>query len=313
MGEQRRIGCDSHTRSTEAGPDRVIAAVAQAQHGVLGRPQLVALGLETWEIAYRVRVGRLHVVHSGVYAVGHALLTRHGRVMAAVLAAGPAAVVSHRSAAWLHGVRDDGRFAVEVTVPRVVRRPGIEAYRSAVPDDERDVIDGIPVTSLHRTLLDLAAVAHERQVERAMEQALRLRLGDRVPLAGVLDRYPNRKGVACVRRILARGRLGRTFTRSGLEERFLGYCARHGLPPAECNAHADDREGKLWECDALWRRERIVVELDSREWHDNDRAFGTDREKNRRLTAAGWRFVPVASEHLLSAALAADLRSLLSG
>lgn len=293
------------------GVDRALARLAERQHGVVARRQLLALGFGPRAIAHRVRAGRLHVLHRGVYAVGHARLTVKGRYMAAVLAAGPGAVLSHRSAAALHGVRPDGRARIEVTAPLARCRPGLETYESEVPDDEQGTIDAIPVTGLHRTLLDLAAVVAERQVERAIEEALARELADRVPLSEVLDRHPRRKGVGVVRAILARQRLGTTFTRSPLEEDFLPYVSRHGLPVPECNAVVLDRQGRHLECDAVWRAARVAVELDSREWHANDRAFGADRHKSRRLSAAGWQPIRVAPEHLLTPQLADDLRSLL--
>jgi predicted transcriptional regulator of viral defense system len=137
--------------------DRLIAALAERQHGVVATWQLIALGLSHDDIGYRAQTGRLHRIHRGVYAVGYRKLTRHGHWMAAVLAYGPDAVLSHRSAAALWGV-GPGSYKIGVTTPHSKRsRKGIRAHTAALDPEDRTIRDGIPVTSVARTILDLAA------------------------------------------------------------------------------------------------------------------------------------------------------------
>ena len=136
---------------------------------MVARPQLVQIGLGRGEIEWRLARGRLHRLHTGVYAVGHAVVTGEGRWMAAVLASGPEAVLSHRAAAALWGIR---RVAhpLEVSCPRLRRRPGIRSHWSRLPADEITVEDGIPVTTPARTLFDLAGVVPLAQLQRAVKE-----------------------------------------------------------------------------------------------------------------------------------------------
>lgn len=292
------------------GVDRAIARLAERQHGTVARRQLLMLGLTARQISRRVRAGRLHPLHRGVYAVGHRRLTRRGRWMAAVLAAAPGAVLSHRAAAALHGIRDHGGREIEITAPARVARPGLKTYEACLSDDEITVVHGIPVTTLARTLLDLAAVVSERQVERALGEVERR--GGVPALRALLERHPTAKGSGHLRRLCEQRRLDATLTRSELEEAFLAYVRRHRLrPEPELNALVLAGTHTV-ECDAVWRAARIVVELDSREYHAHDAAFATDRLKSRRLTVAGWHPIRVAPEHLRTAELAQDLRNLIA-
>lgn len=157
-----------------AGPaERAIPALAARQHGVVARKQLVALGLGRGAIAHRLAVGRLHRVHPGVYAVGHPLLAARGRWMAAVLACGRSALLSHRTAASLWGLMPTAAARTDVTTPARSRGgpPGIRIHRvrSLHPEDGATV-DGIPVTSVSRTLLDLAEVLSAGRLARALEE-----------------------------------------------------------------------------------------------------------------------------------------------
>ena len=158
--------------------------------------------------------------------------------MAAVLAAGRRAVLSHRSAAALWGLRATVRARVEVTVPRTLRsRPAIEVHVSRLADDEMTLLRGIPVTTPARTLLDLAAVLGARHVERAINEAEVLRLTDPTPLGDLVERHSGCRGTATLRRILATQTLGATITRSELEDRFLHFLGDAGLPSPEVNSN----------------------------------------------------------------------------
>lgn len=233
--------------------------------------------------------------------------------MAAVLACGPDAVLSHRSAAqmWRLLPRSPGRS--EVTRTRGWREPGlITVHRSYVPDDERTLLLGIPITGVSRTLLDLSAVLTKRQLERALNEAEVLGLTDRLSLPDLLGRHPGRRGSATLRTLLEDGTAVRGVTRSRLERRFLATLDRAGLPQPRLNADVAVR-GRFFEADCLWLEQQVIVELDGREAHGTVRAFERDRERDRLLLVAGWRVTRVTWRQLRDdpAAVIADLRELL--
>jgi hypothetical protein len=232
--------------------------------------------------------------------------------MAAVLACGAGAVLSHRSAAALWGIVPASGVAPELTAPgRIGRRPGILGHESQLQEDERDVLDGIPVTSLCRTLLDLASVLSRRQLERAMNEAEVRGLTDPVGLPELLRRHPRRIGNPAVRALLDGQGFGPT--QSPLEERFADMLESADLPPAERNASVAVAAGFLT-VDCLWRRQRLVVELDGRASHGTPLAFEEDRRRDRLLHAAGWRVVRVTWRQLRdeAGAVLADLRAALA-
>ena len=293
--------------------ERAIASLAGCQHGVVARAQLIDLGLGRGAIARRIERGRLQRVHRGVYAVGHRVLSRQGRGMAAVLAAGPDAVLSHRSAAALWGLRTFGPRLPEVTaVPRRRAGPGVEVHHSRLTDDEMTEGEKIRVTTVPRTLLDLAAVLPRRQLERALQEAEVRRLGDLVSLEQLLVRHPRRRGTATLRSILASDRIGENVTRSQLEERFLALADRTGLSRPEINSNVEIA-GRLIECDCVWRAQRVVVELDGHAFHAPRNAFEADRARDRAFQAAGWRVVRVTWRQLHREAerVSGDIRELL--
>jgi hypothetical protein len=220
--------------------DAAIAAIAARQHGVIARIQLLRLGLGRRAIAHRIEQGRLHIVHRGVYAVGHARLTIQGRWMAAVLASGEGTGLSYRSAGMLWDIRRTERGLIEVTSPRTGRMlPGVQRHRAALPSDEVTVHQGIPVTTPTRTLLDLAAVLSLGALAKAFEQAqVLLHMPPATLAAEVLSR-PRQRGNAKLRRILA-GAVEPADVRSVLELRFLRMCAAYGIPrPRRQRPHRD--------------------------------------------------------------------------
>jgi hypothetical protein len=250
------------------------------------------LGLSTEAVRKRAAAGRLTRIHRGVYAVGHGRLTMHGRWMAAVLAYGPNAVLSHRSAAGLHGIRPDNRAKSDVTLPSPSARPrpGIDVHRSATIDPaDVTVVDGIPCTTVARTLLDLAEVVDQRGVERAFDQAEVKRLFDLRAVQGVLARSNGRRGAAVVRRVLA-GYEGPSLTDRELEERFFAICRAAGIPKPEVNQWIVLEDGAV-KADFLWRSEGLVVETDGWASHGTRRAFENDRRRDRRLRLAGYEVV----------------------
>jgi predicted transcriptional regulator of viral defense system len=307
MPHAQSIGTHIDNGST-AGADEGVAGLAERQHGVVSRSQLTELGLGRGAINRRIQRRRLHVVHPGVYAVGHRRLTVQGRWMAAVLAAGPGAVLSHRDAAALVGLRPSARRLIEVSAPRRCRRPGIHAHVACLPPDEVTTHDGIPVTTVARTLLDLAAVLPRQQLKRAMEQAEVLRLADDTSVDALLARYPRRSGTAALREIRRAG-LTKTVTRSEFEERFLALLDAYDLPRPMVNCVVEGLE-----VDFHWPEQRLIVELDGRAAHHTTTAFERDRARDRALQTAGWRVVRITWRqlHRESARIAADLLRLLS-
>jgi len=275
------------------GLDRAIAELAGAQHGVVALRQLVALGLGARAVRHRVAAGQLHRLHAGVYAVGHPCLTREGRYMAAVLACGPGAALSHRSAADLRELRGSSRTTIDVISPRRPgrKRAGIDAHTSTklLPRDVSKV-KGIPCTSVARTLLDLAAVLPRRAVERAIDQAEILQLLDAKAIQDVLSRTHGHQGNAPLRSILNDHFPGSTPTRNDLEEAFLQICDKARLPRPEVNAWIP-LEPIGYTADFLWREPQLIAETDGRDTHTTKHAFDHDRKRDQRLMLAGFRVV----------------------
>ena len=289
---------ERRSRSSGRGsdPDRAMAELAGRQHGVVARSQLMELGMGRRAIDERLRRGRLHLLHRGVYAAGHRVLSREGRWMAAVLAAGPEAVLSHRSAGVLWGLTPAWRGEIEVTTPRRVRaRRGICVHRSALADDESTVVDGIPVTSPFRTLLDLAGGLKMRQLELAWNELEVRGLTDLMPLRELIARYPGRRGSANLRALLE-GAGSDGVTRNEFEESFIGLVDKHGQSRPRVNADLKVRD-RFFEIDCLWERERLAVELDGGA-HRTRRRFESDRQRDRMLIAEGWRTARVTWRQL---------------
>ena len=277
--------------------DRALAALAEDQHGVVSRAQLVELGLSRHAIDTRVVAGRLHRMHRGVYAVGHRLLGAKGRWLAAVFAIGRNALLSHRSAAALWDLLPTSRSTIEVSVARHVRqRSGIRVYCvGPFEPDEIDTKHGVPCTSVARTLVDLAAVLPERRLEQALGQAEVLRLYDRRALELALGRHRRCPGAATLRRLLERDDPAVYLTRSALEERLLVVCDVAGIPRPEMNVPFLLPDGTAIVIDALWRGARLAVELDGRRFHAVASAYVRDRRRDAQLTLAGLR--PVRLSH----------------
>jgi len=271
----------------------LIAHLAMAQHGVVALWQLMQLGLTASAVRNRVAAGRLHRVHAGVYAVGHARLTRDGWYMAALLACGNDAALSHRSAAAKRELRPSTRGLIDVISPRQSgrRRDGIDAHTSAtlLPRDIEE-IDGIRCTTVARTLLDLAAVLPRRAVERAYDQAALREVLDARQIDDVFARTHGHRGNATLRAIVEQHAAGSTLTRSKLEERFLAICRRAGLPQPEVNVWIA-LEPTGYEADFLWRAHGLIAEVDGIDVHGTRRAFEHDRRRDQRLVIAGYRVV----------------------
>lgn len=293
--------------------DLLFAELAGRQHGVVARWQLARAGVGRGTIDDRIG-RRLHPIHRGVYAVGYPVSRIESRWMAAVLAGGQDAVLSHRSAAQLWGLISRSSQRSEVTRPTYFRsHVRICSHRSLLPADERTVVEGIPVTTVPRTVLDFAALAPRRQVERVLNEVEVRRLTDRLSIPDLLGRYPRRRGTAVLRDLLGKGAEAGGVTRNDFEELFVPLLDSHGLPRPRFNADVFVA-GRFVCVDCLWQRERLVVELDGRATHGTRQAFESDRERDRRLMADGWRVIRVTWRQLRRqpSAIAADLRKALT-
>jgi very-short-patch-repair endonuclease len=292
-----------------AGLDHAIARLADAQHGVVARRQLLELGLGTRAIQYRLEHERLHPVHHDVYAVGHRILTPQGYRMAAVLACGPTAVLSHKSAGAAWELLSTGQTRMDVTIPGASRprQPGLRIHRARRlhPEDLR-IVDGIPVTSIARTVLDLAGVLKAPQELRVIEQADRSGLLDLGAVRRVIDRNGNRKGTRMLRTIIADCD-GAPMTRSELERQFLDLVRQARLPPPGLNVKAAG-----FTVDAFWPQWGLVIELDSRRCHSDPGAFERDRWRDAELQRARYRILRVTDKRMKRepAEVLLDLRAL---
>jgi very-short-patch-repair endonuclease len=282
-------------KSVPLAVDEVIGALAGRQHGVVGRAQLIAAGVGSDWVKYRIAAGRLHPLQRGVYAVGHRVLSQRGRWMGATLATD--GVLSHRSAAALWGIRpSQGR--IEVTTPRTrAKRPGLLLTAPLSPKT-RSRRDGIPVTTPARTLLDLAGVLQRHQLQQAINEAEILRLEGPHELA---DRHPTKRGTRALRTLAPP-----THTRRDLEARFTTFLNDRRFPTPQTNILIEGNE-----VDAAWPGRKIIVELDSWEYHRTRQAFEEDRRRDRRLAAAGWTVIRITWRDLDDPdALEGELRAL---
>ena len=271
--------------------DRRLAQLAARQHGVVSRRQLAALGFGDNAIARRVASGRLHRLYRGVYAVGHTVLTPNARYLAAVLACGSGAALSHRSAASFWGLLRTAAARVDVTVAHtsgVRSTSAIAVHRSRRPV-HTTTSEAITVTTPMQTLADLATALPRRQIEKACENAEALRMLDVRRLDAA---HPGAKRLAD---IVDTHDLG-TFTRSETEDAFLELCDRYGIRRPRVNYLVEG-----FEVDFCWPEERLIVETDGRH-HATRAAFEADRARDALLTARGWRVMRFTRRRIRRAA-----------
>jgi hypothetical protein len=265
-----------------------VSGLAGRQWGVVARAQLLSLGVSTAVVDAWVQRGRLHRLHQGVYALGHTVLGREGRRLAAVLACGPGAVLSHKSAASHWGLLRTDQTRIDVTAGRGRHgAPGIRLHRSRFLDAQ-DIRshEGIPITSVSRTLLDLAATARATELERALAQAERLQLYDHRAITDVIARGNGHRGTAILARATTREA---KWTRNEWEAAFLELIRRAGLPEPLTNDAFDAPDHGRCGPDYHWPTHRVIVETDGWETHGTRAAFRADRAKDAALTAAGYR------------------------
>lgn len=263
--------------------------IAEAQHGVIARGGLLAAGIGDEAIKARLRTGGLVQLHVGVYALAHRAMRPQARWMAATLAGGEGTVLSHRSAAALWGLRP-APTQIDVTVPHGTgarrRAAGVCVRQTRrLGAWERSVRDGIPVTAVARTLLDLAAIVPPHHLRRAVERAEQLELFDLRAVERVLEAHPGRPGRRALATLLADAhRHGLPVTRSDMEAAMLQVCIDFTVPRPQVNRYDKDRE-----VDFRWPDHRLVVEVDGWATHKTRRAFEDDRARDRALLAEGWR------------------------
>lgn len=294
--------------------DARVARLASRQGGAISRRQLRELGLGRGAIEHRLLTGSLHRRHRGVYVVGHRAKPPLQEEFAALLACPPGSLVSHHAAAALAGFRPPAVPPIDVTVVRGDRRrhPGIRIHSTAEalsPNDVRDR-EALRVTAPARTLLDLAAVLDERELRWTLEEARVRRLVTAASLRSVIERHPGHRGVGRLRAAVGAATGGPRLTRSEAERRLVDLLAAAGLPAAELNTRVAGHE-----VDALWRAERLIVEVDGYAFHSGRTAFERDRRRDAELQAAGFRVTrltwrQITEEPLAVAALIARLLTL---
>jgi very-short-patch-repair endonuclease len=267
--------------------DTRILERATKQHGVVSRAQLLALGLTGTQVDCRIRNGLLRPLHRGVFQVGP-VVTEFGPAMAACLACGRTAAVSHVTAGVLtHILKERPEAPIDVTVVGTTRvHVGLRVHRvSDLPAREVQRHRGIRITSPMRTLLDLAAVLSVRELERVVAESIALGLIRERSLLRFVDEHAGARGARALRGVLA-GSLARL--RSEAEGEFRDLMAAAGLPEPEANRHV-----LSYEVDFVWRRQRLIVEVDGARFHMPRAAFEQDRRRDAELTAAGWRVIRV--------------------
>jgi len=271
--------------------DAAIAAVSLTQQGNITRAQLLDVGLSDGTIGVRVRAGRLHRAYAGVYGVGRPPRTPLERASAAVLACGPGAALSHSSAMTLWGLSKRWKTPFEVVVTTDRRPKGITVHRSTSLSP-RDFTrhHGIRVTTPARTLLDNAPKLTQKRLARAVNDALHSRYLHHSDLENLLTRLPRHPGAAHLRRFVANPT---GITRSVLEDTFVVFCADHDLPIPLLNVPIAG-----YRVDAYFPNERLIVELDSYEFHSDRHTFESDRNRDADTLLAGLLTVRITHERM---------------
>jgi very-short-patch-repair endonuclease len=285
-----------------------LAELLRRQHGVATTTQAAECGYSKWAVSRAVAAMEFRWVYRGVLAIAGPPLKFSGHCMAAVLACGTDAALSHHAAAALHDLRPVPQGAIDVTAPGDHRHSGIRCHISPIPQQHRTHIEAIPVTALERTFIDYAEQATPRQLTAALEAAERLSVLDLRKLQNTMDSAPGRRGLKPLRAAIADMSADLQWTQSDLEDRFLRLIVAAGLPVPKANRLED---GKT--VDFVWRRERLIVEVDSFGFHKSRRSFEDDRRRDTQLQKRGWRVVRITDLRLANEPdqVIADIRDLL--
>lgn len=285
--------------------DLQLARIVERQHGVFDVPLLDRLGFTPRMREHRTSVGRWVPAYDGVYRMAGTPITWRGHLLAACLAAGPTAAGSHRSAAAIWDVGGGDRRIREILCRRWRRtkEPGLVVHETKVlePHDVT-VVDGIPVTTIERTLLDLGAVRHPLTVERAVETALRKELTSLPDLRATVRRLgrPGRNGAGVLRRIIDPRDPHRRLTESTMEMKLLQVIRTHGLPEPVTQFEIRERGVLVARVDAAYPDLRIALEYESLDWHTGNAALIRDSARRNAIVALGWRPIAVTVEDLRS-------------
>lgn len=278
--------------------EREIARIGRRQDNVITGEQALAAGLGRGALAHRVKTGAMQRLHTGVYLLGPAPPTPLGKARAAAFAVGADAVVSHRSAASLFGLLPENGGDIDITVAgrNPGRRPGVRRHRVAtLPRQDVTNVNGIKVTSIARTICDLAATESARDTEHAFQEALyRDKAVDRA-IAAVLEREPRRRGAPVIRSLLRDPRL----TRSERERRLLKLVEQAELPRPLTNVPLNG-----YVADLYWPEHNLIVEFDGWQGHGHRRAFESNRKRDQVMLAAGLRTLRVTDRQLTNGAIA---------
>jgi very-short-patch-repair endonuclease len=271
------------------GPNRrdwLVGELADRQHGVVARWQLLAAGMSHRAISRSLAAGRLRPLLRGVYAVGHAVVSPDGWRQAALLACREGSVLGHRTACMKWSLRSGDVFPLSVIVPgdRGRKHQRIETRRMKL--DRRDwmVFDGLRVTTPARTIVDMAGELNGKEMRLLVERAQDLRRFKARQIEQVLERNPRRSGSRPLLNLIALLKPDQDRAKSYLERLFLKLVRQAGLPRPEVNVKIEGRER-----DFVWRKERLVIEVDGYAFHSSKRAIARDKKRDRELTAALWR------------------------
>jgi very-short-patch-repair endonuclease len=286
--------------------DAIVGRLAGRQHGVVSLAQLRELGIARHAVDRRLQAGRWYQLHRGVYAVGHEALTWRSHLIAAVHACGSTAVASHRAAGALHGLLSSQR--IEVSAPRGCKpKPGIAIHRPRpIRAEDRTDVDEIPVTTVARTLVDLADVLDDERLAKAVHQAEILRTFDLQSLEAAERRAGKRKGRHRLARVLAAYQPEPHFLRSEAERELKRLCESHSLPQPQFNAWVEGHE-----VDAYWPEAKLALEVDGAATHRTGWAFREDRRRDRALAREGVQVVR-ATWRDLHDGLADELKEILA-
>jgi very-short-patch-repair endonuclease len=270
-----------------------LAELARRQHGVVSASQLRQIGFPKATIFSGVQRGRLHPIHRSVYAVGHEALSWEGRCLGAVLASEPA-VASHRTAAWIWGLLRSRPGTFHLTAPsRRHRKEKVVVHFARLEPDDVTTVDGIPVTSPARTVLDLAPDESVRDLGRLLERADERDLLDRRRFEALLARAGGHPGRAKFAAALRGYKPEQATLRSGLERRFRRLVLAAGLPRPQANVVVEG-----YELDCYWEAEGFAVELDVYATHGSPRSFEADREREDDLLLAGIELIRITDVRL---------------
>ena len=285
-------------RKPERGPQQRVADLATTQGGAVSLDQLHDAGVSTRNASHHASDGRLHRIHRGVYTVGHRSISRQTHLRAAVLACGEGAVISHGTAAAFHGLWDKFPALIDVTVPVEAGRKidGVRCRRCRYPGPEEvEVRYGVAVTTIARTLVDLAGMVSLPTLRKTVGRAAMLRKLDLQAIDLAIHNAKRRRGLKALELALIpyRTKDGKApDVRSDFETLVLPELVGVGLPRPGCNVWLHI-EGERFQADFLWEQAQVIVETDGRETHETPTAFQSDRRRDQFLAAAGYRVLRV--------------------